>query len=94
MRSATRRPFRATQVRGSEAAITAAERREVFGAASFRIVPRLQKPAFGVGARTRVSSNATTRPTGEPRAHNPWWSVSGAIGGWRLLLGGSGKFRP
>ena len=28
----------------------------------------------------------------EPRAHNPWWSVSGAIGGGCLLLGGSGKF--
>jgi hypothetical protein len=36
-------------------AITAAERREVFGAASFRIVPRLQKPAFGVGAHSRLA---------------------------------------
>jgi hypothetical protein len=35
-------------------AITAAERREVFGAASFRIVPRLQKPALGVGAHSRL----------------------------------------
>jgi hypothetical protein len=36
------------------AAITAAERREVFGAASFRIVPRLQRRAFGVDAHSRL----------------------------------------
>ncbi len=36
------------------AAITAAEQREVFGAASLRIVQRLQKPAFGVGAHSRL----------------------------------------
>ena len=35
-------------------AIIAAERREVFGAASFRIVPMLQKPAFDVGAHPRL----------------------------------------
>jgi hypothetical protein len=34
--------------------MTVAERREAFGAASFRIVPRLQKPAFGVGAHSRL----------------------------------------
>jgi hypothetical protein len=39
---------------GRTAAITAAERREAVGAASFRIVPRLQKPAFGVGAHSRL----------------------------------------
>jgi hypothetical protein len=33
-------------------AITAAERNEVFGTASFRIVPELQKSAFGVGAHS------------------------------------------
>lgn len=36
------------------AAITAAERNEVLRVTSFRMVPRLQKPAFGV-ARSRVS---------------------------------------
>ena len=36
------------------AAITAAGRRQVFGAETFRIVPRLQKPALGVGAHSRL----------------------------------------
>ena len=30
------------------------KRREVLGAASFRIVPRMQKPAFDVGAHSRL----------------------------------------
>jgi hypothetical protein len=36
------------------AGITVAGRRQVFGAASFRIVRGLQKPAFGVGAHSRL----------------------------------------
>jgi hypothetical protein len=36
------------------AAVTAAEQREVFSAASFRIVPRLQEPGFGVSAHSRL----------------------------------------
>jgi hypothetical protein len=35
------------------AAITAAERREVFGATSFRIVARFQKPPVGGGGHSR-----------------------------------------
>jgi hypothetical protein len=42
-------------------AITAARRNEVSCIASFRIVPRWQKPAFGVG-RSPVSSDPTARP--------------------------------
>ncbi len=42
------------------AAITAAERNEVFCVASFRIVPRLQKPAFGVAALSVSSKSAAT----------------------------------
>jgi hypothetical protein len=42
-------------------AITAAGRREVLGATSFRIVPRLQKPAFGVSAHSRLV-HSTSRP--------------------------------
>ena len=56
LRSAVRRP-----------AITAAGRRKVFGAASFRIVPRLQKPAFGVGAHPRLVHSTSPAPTA-PRA--------------------------
>jgi len=39
-------------------AITAAERNEVFCVASFRIVPGRQKPAFGVGALSRLVQSA------------------------------------
>jgi hypothetical protein len=39
--------------------MTAAERNEVFCVASFRIVPRRQKPAFGVGALSRLVQSAT-----------------------------------
>ena len=49
-----------------------AERRQVFGAPSFRIAPRLQKPAFGVGAHSRlvlcerlVAGSETTAFVGE-----------------------------
>jgi len=42
-------------------AIIAAERREVFGAASFRIVPMLQKPAFDVGAHPRLVRRGSDR---------------------------------
>jgi hypothetical protein len=51
---AIRRALQPAQSRSAvrRAAITAAARREVFGAASFRIVSRLPKPAFGVGAHS------------------------------------------
>lgn len=47
LRCAARRP-----------AITAAEQNEVFCVPSFRILPRLEQPAFG-SAQSRVSSNST-----------------------------------
>ena len=51
-------------------AIIAAERREVFGAASFRIVPMLQKPAFDVGAHPRlVLCISELAVTGAGRSH-------------------------
>ena len=55
------RPFRATQVGGSEGRhYRGRTKAGLSGAASFRIVPRLQKPAFGVGAQSRLvpSGNA------------------------------------
>ena len=48
--------------------MTAAERREVFGAASFRIVPRLQRPAFRVGAHSRLVLRGR-----EPPRHFGWY---------------------
>ena len=53
------------------AAITGAERRDVFGAASFRIVPRLQRSAFGVGARSHlvhIGSEVVVAPRLHPLA--------------------------
>jgi hypothetical protein len=41
--------------------MSAAERREVFGAASFRIAPRLQKPAFGVGGQSHLVEAVSQR---------------------------------
>jgi hypothetical protein len=61
----------AAQLRSAvrRAAVAAAERREVFGAAGFRMVPRLRKPAFGVGAHSRLvqRGSATGRAAGRPQ---------------------------
>jgi hypothetical protein len=62
--------------------MTVAERREAFGAASFRIVPRLQKPAFG-----RWCALAS-RPD-QPCRASPAWLLTQAEGSRRAPTGRS-----
>jgi hypothetical protein len=57
------------------AAITAADRRQVFGPATSRIVPSLQKPAFGVGAHLRLVRTGSEVCV-EAGARNRWQSIS------------------
>lgn len=50
---------------------SATERRHVFGPASFRVVPRLRKPTFGVGAHSRLVQSG----------HLVWTSDDGCLVG-------------